>query len=373
MHIRQSLTATLAVFAVLPFSCSKGKDGQKGSAVDSAVADSAVARVEDASTPPARAKSRPLAKQDDEQPNTIQKQHARLFKRMQEELGLTSVQLEKVKKIFQPNRLISQGNPAVTIHPMTRSDCWQARESAGLNGDKALEALAEREDECKARYMSPIGPSPTGKGTLCIDQYEFPNIPCEYPVVFVSAKEAADLCRAIDKRICDAHEWEGACAGKVLPIESEYEFDRQTRIQMEYFHNQKREKIWSYGPEKNHKLCATNSRKSRKCNGGGWETCGSNTYPAGSFPTCVSSFGVYDIHGNAAEHMNLAVEPKQLASRGGLGVTEMKGSWFAFQRDQAHEDDCHWRAPAWHTSFVNDVNSHLNYHLGFRCCKDVTE
>jgi hypothetical protein len=320
--------------------------------------------------PPALTR-KPFAKPGDEQPNTVQAQHERLFKRMRDELQLTSAQVDKVRSIFKADRLISQGNPATTIHPMTRGECWQARQDAGLNSGKALEVLAEREQKCKAPFMSPIGPSPTGKGTLCIDQFEYPNIPCEYPVVFVSALEATQLCKAVGKRICDAHEWEGACAGKVLPVDDEYEWDRPTRIAMEYFHNLDREKVWSYGPEKNHKLCATNSRKSKKCNGGGWETCGSNTYPAGSFPTCVSSFGVYDINGNAAEHMNLPVKPDQLASRGGLGVTEMKGSWFAFQRDEAHEDDCRWRAPAWHTSMVSDLNSHLNYHLGFRCCKDV--
>ena len=40
----------------------------------------------------------------------------------------------------------------------------------------------------------------------CIDQFEFPNIPCEYPVVWVRAVEAALLCRAVGKRLCDAHE-----------------------------------------------------------------------------------------------------------------------------------------------------------------------
>jgi hypothetical protein len=49
----------------------------------------------------------------------------------------------------------------------------------------------------------------------------------------------------------------------------------------------------------------------------------------------------------------------------------MKGSWFVFSLIEAHEDDCRFRAPAWHETRVESPESHLNYHLGFRCCKDA--
>jgi hypothetical protein len=82
---------------------------------------------------------------------------------------------------------------------------------------------------------------------------------------------------------------------------------------------------------------------------------------------------VYDLNGNAAEHMNLPLDASQLASLGSaeLGVTEMKGSWFVFDTIRAHEDWCRWRAPFWHGSRVLDTHSHANYHLGFRCCKTL--
>ncbi len=70
--------------------------------------------------------------------------------------------------------------------------------------------------------------------------------------------------------------------------------------------------------------------------------------------------------------MNLPALPEDLASRGGDGLTEMKGSWFVFSTIEAHEDDCRFRAPAWHETRVMNEKSHRNYHLGFRCCKDVT-
>ena len=38
----------------------------------------------------------------------------------------------------------------------------------------------------------------------------------------------------------------------------------------------------------------------------------------------------------------------------------MKGSWFVFQRQEAHEDDCRWRAKDWHPSKVMAPESHEN-------------
>ena len=71
--------------------------------------------------------------------------------------------------------------------------------------------------------------------------------------------------------------------------------------------------------------------------------------------------------------MNLPLNESQMASAGSqeLGVTEMKGSWFVFSTMEVHEDDCRWREPSWHETRLMSEASHANYHLGFRCCKDV--
>lgn len=120
-------------------------------------------------------------------------------------------------------------------------------------------------------------------------------------------------------------------------------------------------------------ICATGSFKTAGCPGGGWQLCGSNTYPTGDFPACHSPLDVYDLNGNAAEHMNRPLNEQQMSSRGSkeLGYTEMKGSWFIFDTYRAHEDWCRWRAPFWHGTRVMDPASHANYHLGFRCCKTI--
>jgi hypothetical protein len=214
----------------------------------------------------------------------------------------------------------------------------------------------------------------------CIDQFEFPDLPCTYPVVWIKAREAAEVCWAVGERLCDAHEWEGACAGALKP--PDYRFDLAKGIapedaihRMRIAHNQAASatRTWSYGPTYRTGICATGSTKTAGCNGGSWPGCGSNTYPTGDFPMCKSLLDVYDLNGNAAEHMNLPLNETQMSSLGSkeLGYTEMKGSWFIFDTYRAHEDWCRWRAPFWHGTRVMDEHSHANYHLSFRCCKTV--
>jgi hypothetical protein len=298
---------------------------------------------------------------------TMEAQRAELFAQLRAWQGLSDAQMTEVERIFAGSPYLGQGNPLPTRHPMKRSACRAIREQAGLT--------VVANPKCGgARNMVPLWDPTRGQterdATVCIDQFEFPDIPCEYPVTYARANEAAEICAAVGKRICDAHEWEGACAGAVLDPADDYAFGKP-RPYATWLHNKARKIGWAYGPKKDHAKCATGSAKSEKCFDGGWMRCGTNTYPAGAFPECKSSFDVYDQHGNAAEHMNLPLKPEEMASRGGTGQTEMKGSWFIFLRADAHEDDCRWRAKDWHPSTLMAEDSHRNYHLGFRCCKDA--
>lgn len=305
-------------------------------------------------------------------------QNEQLLQQLEATHGLDAAQMAGIRRIFHGSRIIGQGNPAVTSHPLTPAQCtarWQARHESPAN--------AQFEQICGAKYMAPLydpAKEAAGDARACIDQFEFPDIPCSYPVVWVKAKEAAELCEAEGKRLCDAHEWEGACDGRLLP--PDYRFDLTEGVSPDTgisrarsVHNREysASKRWSYGLDYERGICAADSSKSADCNGGNWAHCGSNTYPAGSFPTCRSPLGAYDLNGNAAEHMNLPLDPPQMASRGSttLGYTEMKGSWFIFDKYRAHEDWCRWRAPFWHGTRVLAEDSHANYHLGFRCCKTL--
>lgn len=297
---------------------------------------------------------------------TLGERNQTLLLNMQRSLRLTAEQVEAVRAVVGADDWIGQGNPKISRHPLTRAECLARRAAAPR--------LAAEDPRCGAPSMVPLYDPTAGEhpesARTCIDQFEFPNIACEYPLVWTRSSEAATLCKAVGKRLCDAHEWEGGCAGALKSVESEYAFGER-RIMMAYLHNERRERVWAYGKEKNHALCATLSKKSPKCLAGGWHVCGTNDYPAGSFPECVSPLGVYDQHGNVAEHMSFPTRLEELASRGGVGQTEMKGSWFIFAQAEAHEDDCRFRAPAWHVTRTDDPNSHRNYHLGFRCCRDL--
>jgi len=305
--------------------------------------------------------------------------NAALLRELHAVYGLTDAQMDRIRAIFAQSPVIGQGNPAVTHHPVSVEQCRMKLSEQGVD---YVNPRFER--ICGAKYMAPLYDPQTQtpeEAGACIDQFEFPDIPCAYPVVWVKAAEAAELCAAEGKRLCDAHEWEDGCQGRSEP--PDYRFDLAQGVspevaisRMRAAHNlaHEHDKRWSYGssaPQKG--ICATGSFKSPGCNGGGWTQCGSNTYPAGDFPACHSPLEVYDLNGNAAEHMNLPLDPSQMSSRGSavLGYTEMKGSWFIFDTYRAHEDWCRWRAPFWHGSRVMDAHSHANYHLGFRCCNTL--
>jgi len=309
---------------------------------------------------------------------TLAGNNAGLFQQLQTVHGLRPDQMEKIRRIFAGSPVIGQGNPAISKHPVTAEQC-----AARLAAQAVSYVNPRFERICGARYLAPLYDPATQApeaATACIDQFEFPDIPCAYPVVWVKAAEAAALCEAEGKRLCDANEWEDACQGRTEP--PHYRFDLAQGVAPEVAIHRMREahnaahaadKRWSYGLEYERGICATGSLKSPGCNGGGWTQCGSNTYPAGNFPSCRSPLEVFDLNGNAAEHMNLPLSPDQMSSRGSrtLGYTEMKGSWFIFDTYRAHEDWCRWRAPFWHGSRVMDPHSHSNYHLGFRCCNTI--
>jgi len=310
---------------------------------------------------------------------SVKQSNERLLQQLQEVHGLSDSQMQRIRAIFARSPIISQGNPAVTQHPLNPAQCEARRQAAGLEDS----SNPRFEKICGGRYMAPLYNRATQQpeqAQACIDQYEFPDIPCAYPVVWVKAAEAAAVCSAQGKRLCDAHEWEDACQGTTEP--PDYRFDLAQGVapelavqRMRSAHNaaQAARKRWSYGPSYERQICGTGSFKTPGCNGGNWSQCGSNTYPTGSFPNCRSPLEVFDLNGNAAEHMNLPLSPEQMSSRGSatLGYTEMKGSWFIFDTYRAHEDWCRWRAPFWHGSRVLDPHSHANYHLGFRCCSTV--
>lgn len=275
---------------------------------------------------------------------------------------LSAEQAAKLKSALDRARHATQGVSA-SRRAMSREQCLQTALPKLKGGESDIAV-------CGKPWMAAV-PSADGKTTVCVDRFEYPGVPCEYPLTWVQANEAAMICESEGKRLCDASEWEASCAETPRP--PDYASDRGA-------HNASREKTWAYGDKRRADICGFGQAKSPGCqaaiekNVGVKEACGSNDWPTGGNPECATPSGVYDQHGNVAEHMNLARSSKERGSAGGHGVTEMKGSWFVFPRSEksaVHEDDCLWRAPGWHRTDLTSPKSHANYHLGFRCCSDV--
>src|SRR5690348_16122366 len=152
-----------------------------------------------------------------------------LLQQLQTVHRLSPEQMAKIRAIFAGSRVIGQGNPAVTRHPMTPEQC-----QAQVTKHQVIYANPAFEKICGSPYMAPLYDPAKQRpedATACIDQFEFPDIPCTYPVVWVKAVEAAQICEAEGKRLCDANEWEDACDGRTEP--PDYRFDLAAELPTE--------------------------------------------------------------------------------------------------------------------------------------------
>jgi formylglycine-generating enzyme len=256
---------------------------------------------------------------------------------------------------------MSQGNPAIAQHSISKKACLEGLRDVVLQTE-------EQKRICGADNMVPIyRGGDVSKAKTCVDIFEFPNQPCELPFVWVSPSMAEKACEMGGKRLCADDEWNLACKG-----------DPEGG----------KDSIYAYGAELDMTICNTNKPHPMGPDGRNWicwvkdaetawKTCGSDTEPSGSFPRCRSRFGVYDQHGNVAEIMT--------RKSGDVLLTQLKGSAF-FYVDVArphnkphpqgalhdtYPDHCNYD-PRWHVEKLDEA-MHTNYHLGFRCCKSVTD
>src|SRR5579864_5412361 len=200
------------------------------------------------------------------QNSALQQQNEILFRQLQTIRKLSDAQISAVRNIFAKSGYMGQGNPAITRHPVTPEEAQTKLNQLGIDY-----ANPKFEKICGAKYMAPLYNPATQQpedAKTCIDQFEFPDIPTVYPVVWVKAREAAEVCSIMGRRLCDAHEWEGACAGSLQP--PDYRFDLARGLspaaaveRMRAAHNRTYgpSKSWSYGPAYQKGVCATASQK----------------------------------------------------------------------------------------------------------------
>jgi formylglycine-generating enzyme len=245
----------------------------------------------------------------------------------------------------------NQGNRQIARHTISKKACLKGLEGITLQTD------AQRK-LCGEPNMVPIaigGSAPN----YCVDIFEFPNRACELPMVWVSPTFAKKTCELQGKRLCSQVEWEVACRADPAG-------GPDTR--------------YAYGDALNLDVCHTSQLHRQRCDttssAKAWQTCATDTEPSGSFPKCRSRMGVFDQHGNVAEIM--------MRREGDKVMTQLKGSaWFykAIAREvggtptvsqkgmETYPDHCNFD-PRWHVEPIDNA-WHVNYHLGFRCCKSI--
>jgi hypothetical protein len=271
---------------------------------------------------------------------------------------------DEQKKIIQPDAFlrgafsvtnpahINQGNKAIASHLISKEKCL-----AGLAG--VTLQTPDQKAKCGADNMVPVwikGKDPW----FCIDIFEFPNKACELPFVWAPPTWDKKICELQGKRLCSDIEWNIACRG-----------DPEGGADWKY----------AYGDKLDLTLCNNTKGHKHPCwpkdAQTTWENCATESEPSGSYPKCKSRFGVYDQHGNLAEVM--------MRREGDQVVTQLKGSsWYYNElakepnepvpattpnKNGAHPDHCNFD-PRWHVEQL-DQAQHVNYHLGFRCCKSI--
>lgn len=262
-----------------------------------------------------------------------------------------------LRRTIKPGKpaFMNQGNPELGHHGIAKTRCLR-----GLKG-MVLQTEEQRQICGGHPLMVPVyhdGEMTSAKA--CIDVFEFPNKPCELPFVWASPTQAKAVCRAQGKRLCRQEEWILGCGG-----------DPQGKERSRY----------AYGDKLDLEICNTNKAVAKLTKGPcdpdtartTWDTCWTNTEPAGAFPRCRSRLGVFDLHGNVAEIMTRK-EPYERKT-----YSQLKGSAFFYvdvhRKDGAkrtkntYADHCAHN-PRWHVQEMNQA-WHVNYHLGFRCCLTV--
>src|SRR5512139_6438 len=82
---------------------------------------------------------------------TLADNNAELLQQLEEVHGLSAAQMARIRAIFAGSRVIGQGNPAITRHPMTPEQCQAELKKRGV-----AYANPRFEKICGAPYMAPL-------------------------------------------------------------------------------------------------------------------------------------------------------------------------------------------------------------------------
>lgn len=170
---------------------------------------------------------------------------------------------------------------------------------------------------------------------VCMDQFEAPNRKGARPLVMQSFNGAKRWCEKRNKRVCSEQEWELGCEGyERRPLAYGWRVDKDFCNSAKGWRAFDATRLYSSDPEE------ANREVERLWQGA----------PSGTYLTCVSPFGVFDMMGNVEEWVGSRSARKWPgALMGGF-----------------------WAKPWTGCRGTNDAHepSFTFYETGFRCCAD---
>ena len=177
---------------------------------------------------------------------------------------------------------------------------------------------------------------------FCMDRYEWPNKKGEVPALLISWTDAKKECEKVGKRLCSEDEFNLACEGEqMLPYTYGYVRDPQ-KCSIDKPYRKRERRLLKYAACMKDAACKAHLEMLDQ------------RVAAGSYPECVSPFGVYDLNGNINEWV---VRPNQkYPDRSGL-----KGGWWGPVRGRCRPT----------VGFHKEED--YGYEEGFRCCKDANQ
>ena len=196
-----------------------------------------------------------------------------------------------------------------------------------------------------AAYAGPCPGDMAQAGAYCVDRYEAPNAPNEYPLVMESAVTAEKWCADRGKRLCSEDEWERACAGPqrfAYPYGNTYEDARCADEKTWILKDEPTITMWPDKPAMGEVTRLYQAEKS------------------GTRARCVSGYGAFDMTGNVEEWVVAKVvkgKPR------GQYAHVLKG--------------CYWSGcyggskPTCTSTNAAHADTFKFYETGFRCCRDT--
>ena len=238
-----------------------------------------------------RVKEKPLKKEREERPR-VTEEPVKKKEKPQKEVE-TKIEVVKQEEKKQETKPVIEEKKEET-RPVTEEARQEPKEEPQKEEKQEVpQPPAEKKPQCpKGMVLIPEGPFTMGSSpsdpmrgfgeksntevttpAFCIDIFEYPNKRGAMPKTGVSQAEAEALCQKAGKRLCTEEEWEKACKG---PGNTKF----------------------PYG----------NTFVQGKCNTADAEGNKSGLQASGSFPGCVSGYGVFDMSGNAAEITKSAIK-----------------------------------------------------------------